>query len=204
MCARYELTTPPERMIERFELKVPPASVGGGGPHTFERGDIRPANLAPVILPGGTLAFLPWGLAVSWQNQPVINARAETLDQKATFKPLLGARCLVPATAWYEWRRDGKAKIKIRIAAAETPFAIAGLVGGAADQRRFTIITSAPTPAIAHIHDRMPAVLDRAGEAAWLSPRPFAEIKSVLAPFRRTLTATEPAPDRSRQAALAL
>lgn len=209
MCARYELTTPAERVIERFGLKVPPPPENGRsgdewGPRPFERGEIRPTNLAPVILPGGMVAALPWGLAVSWQDQPLINARAETLDAKPTFRPLLGARCLVPATAWFEWRRDGKSKIKTRIATAEAPFAIAGLISGAGDQRRFAIVTCAPAPAIAHIYDRMPAVLDTAGEAAWLSTRPFGEIKTVLRPYRGPLVASETAPAPDRQGALTL
>ncbi|MDX2221402.1 MAG: SOS response-associated peptidase [Rhodospirillaceae bacterium] len=204
MCARYELTTPPERMIERFGLRVPPMSDGGWGPRPFERGEVRPTNIAPVILPGGTVVALPWGLVVTWQDQPLINARAETLDTKPTFRPLLESRCLVPATAYFEWRRDGKNKIKTRISTADGLFAMAGLIDARGDTQRFTIVTCAPAPEIAHIHDRMPAVLDPAGQSAWLSAAPFADVKGVLMTYRGAMAFTEPAAIPPRQGALLL
>ncbi|MBM3514764.1 MAG: SOS response-associated peptidase [Alphaproteobacteria bacterium] len=167
MCARYELTTPPERMIERFGLILPEGHELRK-PRAFERGEVRPTNLAPVVTAHGAIALLPWGLSVPWQLQPLINARGETLESKPTFKPLLQYRCLVPASAYFEWRKEGKLKIKTRIHPAnDNLFAMAGLIGDG----RFTIVTCAPAPSIAHIHDRMPVIISRRHETAWLDTK---------------------------------
>jgi putative SOS response-associated peptidase YedK len=199
MCSRFELETTLETIVDDFALNVPPTDEQAHQPRAFNRGEIRPTNLAPVVLQNRTLAWLPWGLAVDWQNQPVINARAETLDSKPTFRPLLQQRCLVPATAYFEWRVAGKDKIKTRIRAENNVLAFAGLIGDG----RFTIITCAPAPAIAHIHDRMPVILDRAGQDAWLANRHYTEVKAVLAPFGGRLTFEELAPPPKRQGAFA-
>ena len=115
--------------------------------------------------PGARL--LGWGLPVEWDAKPLINARAETLAEKKTFQPLLDARCLVPATAYFEWRKASAGKLKNRIAPSDGGlFAFAGLMDG----RRFTIITCRPAPEIAHIHGRMPVILDRRAEPKWIDP----------------------------------
>jgi putative SOS response-associated peptidase YedK len=199
MCARYELLTNLDSIIAGIALHVPPIDEQARQPRAFERGEIRPTNLAPVVLQDRTLAWLPWGLVVDWQNQPVINARAETLDSKPTFRPLLNQRCLVPASAYFEWRAVGKDKIKTRIRAENTVLAFAGLIGDG----RFTIITCAPAAVIAHIHDRMPVILDRAAQEAWLADGPYTEVKAMLAPFGGRLIFEEFAPPPKRQGAFA-
>ena len=73
-------------------------------PFPIRRGDAGPVG-----------RLLGWGLGVDWTAKPLINARAETLAEKRTFRPLLERRCLVPATAYFEWRKDGKARHKNRI-----------------------------------------------------------------------------------------
>jgi putative SOS response-associated peptidase YedK len=199
MCARYELLTTFESVVAGLALRVPPDDEQTHRPRAFERGEVRPTNLAPVVMPDRSLAWLPWGLAVEWQNQPVINARAETLESKPTFRPLLNQRCLVPASAYFEWRAAGKEKIKTRIKTNEEVFAFAGLIGAG----RFTIVTCAPAAPIAHIHDRMPVILDTAAQDAWLSTKPFAEVKSVLRPYSGELSFEELlAPKRQGELAL--
>ena len=176
-------------MVERFGLRLPRHG-DWAEPRSLALGEIRPTNRAPVIMANGEAAFLPWGLAVSWQPSPLINARAETLDAKPTFKPLLGQRCLVPATAYFEWRKDGRNKIKTRISVAGEPgFAMAGLIGG----DRFTVVTCAPTEVIAHIHDRMPVILDAKDGATWLdASAPFASVKPLLKSYAGALAWEEP------------
>ena len=125
--------------------------------------------------------------------KPLINARAETIAEKKTFKPLLDNRCLVPATAYFEWRKSGPAKLKNRIAPADGGvLAFAGL----SDGERFTVITCLPAVGIAHIHDRMPAILARAAEERWIDPGlSFTEVRGLLVPFEtETLEAEEETP----------
>ncbi len=184
MCSRYELNATTQDLVERFD----PVDI----PDEITRVEIRPTNPAPVIDGTHRLRMALWGLAVSWDTKPLINARAETLERKKTFRPLLAGRCLVPATAYFEWRRDGSRRLKNRIAPADGKlFAFAGLTDG----ERFTIVTCRPAPPIAHIHDRMPVILEAEAEAAWLDEaRPFAEVKPLLAPFAADLAANEQPP----------
>ncbi len=178
MCSRYELNEAPNILAKRFGLRwlLPMAP----------KGEVRPTNRSLVVHaePGGgrEAAQLPWGLAVSWDSKPLINARAETLAERKTFRPYLERRCLVPATGYFEWLRDGRRRIKYRIAPEQLgAFAFAGLIGEGA----FTIITCQPEASIGHIHDRMPVILAPQSEGAWIDPAtPFEAVASLLTPYR--------------------
>jgi putative SOS response-associated peptidase YedK len=184
MCSRFELNAHSRDLAGRFGWSVPPLS-----------GEFRPTDPILVIGPAGAMT-LRWGLAVDWDAKPLINARAETLDSRPTFRPLLGRRVLVPATGWFEWRKDGRFAIKTRITPGDG--AILGLAG-LSDGQAVTIVTVAAAPGLDAIHDRMPAVLDRGDEEGWLDPnRPFSEISSALKPSGRSFTA-EPPPAPPRQ-----
>jgi len=183
MCSRFEQSAGPE-LVRRFRT--------GKLPEGVVKGEIRPTDQALVIRDGGNASLLGWGLSVSWDTKPLINARAETLGQKITFRPLLDNRCLVPADAYFEWRRDAGQRVKTRIAAADGPMAFAGLTDG----DRFTIVTCAPSPEIAFIHNRMPVILTEEGTRLWLdSRRPFEEAAKTLVPFKGTLSWQEDTPD---------
>ena len=140
----------------------------------------RPTDPVIVILPEQKPVLRRWGLSVATLNAPLINARAETLDQKPTFRPLLERRCLIPATSWFEWRKDGAVKHKTRITLPEHQSVLfAGLENGT----EAVIITCAPAPSIAHIHDRMPAVIGPNHIAGWLAPaNRFATLRYMLGP----------------------
>lgn len=172
MCSRFEINSRPRDLARRFGLSDEPSG--------FTTGEVRPTDAALTIDATGARA-MRWGLDVDWDSKPLINARAETLSGKPAFQGLLQNRCLVPATAWFEWRKTGTGKHKNRIGLAGGGlFAFAGLTDGA----HFTIITCAPAPSIAPIHERMPVVLAPAWERPWLdNRRPFAEAAAALAPF---------------------
>ena len=188
MCARFEMSASPQLIMDAFHLDAPPPV-----PNTD---DMRPTDQA-LIIDGAGPRLMRWGLTVSWDRKPMINARAETLAEKATFRPLLEQRCLVPMTAYLEWRRaeDG-GKRRNRIApAAGGPAAFAGLTDGDA----FTIVTCTPAPAIEHIHNRMPVILDARGAAAWMDgTRTFAEVRTALHPFDGALAYEEQVPERAQ------
>ena len=171
MCSRFELDVPAAELAQRFGLKTTPPMPN--------RPELRPTDLALVIAPDGA-DLLAWGLRVDWNVKPLINARAESLSEKKTFRGLLENRCLVPASAYFEWRKDGCVKLKNRIEKADKGiFAFAGLIGG----DRFTIITCTPRPNIAHIHHRMPVILDGEAETPWIDPdTPFEAVSSLLIP----------------------
>ena len=174
MCSRYELNT---TSLEHVSLRFGASNPSEVAPLP----EIRPTNLAPVIKPGGQVEMLRWGLENSWDGKPQINARSETLAEKKTFIPLLENRCLVPASAYFEWRKDGQQKIKTHIAPVDRDLiAFAGLF----DYDRFTIITCVPSSSISHIHDRMPVILERHYEQDWLTQAySFAQVRNLLTPY---------------------
>lgn len=185
MCGRFEVKAASAKLKKRFGLKL--------APPTPRAGEQRPTQRILTIDAEQGLArgrLLGWGLKVEWDAKPLINARAESLGQKPTFRPLLGRRCLVPATAYFEWQRpEGGAKQKVRIHPANQElFAMAGLVG--ADGDTVTIVTCTPAPEIEAIHERMPVILAPEIETAWMDPaRPFADVQDLLKSYGHGMTA---------------
>ncbi len=91
---------------------------------------------------------------------------------------------------FYEWKKDGKAKIPHRIVLKDQDlFCCAGLwekwkSPTGETVRSFTIITQPPSANIAHIHDRMPAILTRDQEMSWLDMDiPSDDALSIIAPY---------------------
>jgi putative SOS response-associated peptidase YedK len=135
-----------------------------------------------------------WGLIPHWADDPsigngMINARAETLTELASFKLLVDRRrCIIPADGFYEWRKEGKRKVPMWVyLKTKEPFAFAGLW----DEWRkpdgkkvesFTIITTEPNDLIEPIHNRMPVILQPEDEEQWLdaSRTSFAKARSLL------------------------
>lgn len=128
------------------------------------------------------VGMLKWGLVPNWAKSekamhPPINARAETLLDKPTFKQLVSRkRCLIPADGFYEWKAvaGSKAKQPYRIVTTDRPFfGFAGLydtwVNDAGDRvSTCAIITTKPNALMKDIHNRMPAILARGSEDIWL------------------------------------
>lgn len=143
MCSRFALTASPEAVAATFGLRVPPPWP--------ERAEFRPTDLALALAPEGP-ALLRWGLTVEWEPRPMINARLEGLGERATFRPLLGHRLLIPASAWWEWTPT---RTKMRLSLDDD-----GLMAFAALRRddRFVIITRAAPLALQAVHARMPAL----------------------------------------------
>jgi len=107
----------------------------------------------------------------------MINARAETVDEKTSFKrPLKEKRCLVLTNGFYEWKKtDNKTKIPYFIRLNnKKPFAFAGLWENwnkeGNDLNTFTIITTSANKLMEEIHDRMPVILGKEGRSKWLDP----------------------------------
>jgi len=194
MCARFELNVRGERVLDRFGLHVPPEDdPEWGSLARLPVAEVRPTDRVPVIGPRRRPVALVWGLSVEWDKKPLINARAETLDTKPTFRRLVGNRCLVPATAFFEWSGPKGDKRMHRVARGDGAIhALAGLVDP--DSGRFTIVTRAANDQMAPLHARMPVILAPDAESAWLDPaQPFADVRPLLAGWGGAL-AIEPPP----------
>ena len=185
MCSRYEAKTRPEKIAERFRLAATPLDLA--------RGEVRPTDPAIIVVHAedGVRVARPahFGLSVSWDRNPIINARAETLWQKPTFRPLRANRCVIPASAYFEWRQDGRARRRNRIALEdEALMGFAGLF----DSDRFVIITCAPAAAIMGVHDRMPVILPPETEDSWLDPDTSNDaLAALLGPYAGVIAAVE-------------
>lgn len=118
-----------------------------------------------------------WGLIPSWSKEPkaLINARSETLCEKASFKESFERRrCLIPADGFFEWQRSGKwiQPYYFQIT-DESPFAFAGIWdswgSGSDTVNTCAIITTNANRLLAPIHDRMPVILLPESYDEWLS-----------------------------------
>jgi putative SOS response-associated peptidase YedK len=182
MCGRFAITSPPEAVRAFFRYAE--------HPNFPPRYNIAPTQPIPIVYArrqeaGATRHFQParWGFLPGFvkdvQKFPlIINARAETLAEKPSFRAALRRRrCLVPADGWYEWRPNLKG--------AKTPFLLRRAGGGllafaglwetfidpsGAEIDTACIVTTSANGATVAIHDRMPALIEPENFEAWLDP----------------------------------
>ena len=193
MCGRFTLTVDPGQLQQQFGLvEAPPAEL-------VPRYNIAPSQAVAVVTNSEDrkLEIFQWGLIPSWAKDPkignkLINARAETLAEKPSFRTALKRRrCLVVADGFYEWQKTGSRKVPMYVQMDDgRPFGFAGLweVWQPPDGsllKTCTIITTEPNDLLATIHNRMPAILPPAAYDAWLRPGevPADEVLPLLQPF---------------------
>jgi putative SOS response-associated peptidase YedK len=205
MCGRYAITLPPEAVRAFFAFAENPSFP--------PRYNIAPTQPIPVVVAaphsrGAARHFqlMRWGFLPGFAKDPktfplLINARAETIAEKPSFRAALKRRrCLVIADGFYEWRRDeasgarrGTPRRPFLIRLIERgPIGFAGLyetycdaTGGEIDTA--LIITTAANALLRKVHDRMPAMVDPPNFAAWLDVDGVDAVKAVAL--------LEPAPD---------
>lgn len=120
-----------------------------------------------------------WWLVPFWAKEmpkyPTFNARSETAHEKSSFRESMKSkRCLIPADGYYEWTKaeDGGKDPHYIYLLENRPFLFAGLWAYNAnlDITSCTILTAPADPTIAHLHDRMPIILNADTWKDWLSP----------------------------------
>lgn len=203
MCGRFTLTATIEEIIDRFDIQ------SFLNEELFAPSyNIAPSQLVLAVINDGSsnrMGFLKWGLVPPWANDPsignkMINARAETLTEKPSFRNAFKKkRCLVIADSFYEWKRHSdKTKTPMRITLKSNElFAMAGLWEGfkAPDGKVLyscSVITTGPNELMKDIHDRMPVILNRQDEPTWLNPdiTDSNSLKPLLIPFDENLMDT--------------
>ena len=179
MCGRYTVTAGAEIIKKRFEVGEIQGEL------RLPRYNAAPNQLNPVILSHSgkrVLTQYQWGLIPSWSRDPaignkMINARAESILEKVSFKRLLKSnRCLVVADGFYEWKKEGNEKIPHRIVLNSNDlFGFAGLWDkwrspNGTDIPTFTIITTSAEnhSVLQPLHNRMPVILNKVHEQLWL------------------------------------
>ncbi|MEH7223814.1 SOS response-associated peptidase [Bacillus sp. JJ1566] len=196
MCGRFTLFAEFEDILNRFDIET-----------TIEQDLYIPSfNIAPshsvlsVINDGkrNRLGYLRWGFVPSWAKDEkigykMINARAETLAEKPSFRQAFKSRrCLVIADSFYEWKKGpdkSKTPIRIKLKSDEL-FAMAGIWERwkSPDGNSLfscSIITTTPNEIMKDIHDRMPVILQKKDEKKWLDPSldDVSNVSHLLKPF---------------------
>lgn len=160
-------------------------------------------NIAAVIQQNGQniIESFLWGLIPSWAKDPsmgnkLINARAETIDKKPSFRSAFKKRrCIIIVDGFYEWKTDGKKKIPLYFYfKSGEPFGLAGLHESwmSPDQKQVntcTIITTDANSLISPIHDRMPVIVPKEQEHTWINES--IEDKSILLSILKPYPANE-------------
>lgn len=183
MCGRYQRRSDKQRIAEAFALGTLDELILEASPSY----NVAPTTRQPVIVQDRDtgqrgLAIMRWGLVPYWWKDAstlglsTINAKAETLMEKATWRgPFTKRRCLVPADGYYEWQKlDAKRKQPWHYALTTgEPFAFAGVWdrwkapnGNVLDS--FSIVTTEANELANVVHNRMPVILKPRDYARWL------------------------------------
>jgi putative SOS response-associated peptidase YedK len=149
------------------------------------------SSSSEVSRPRPAACWFHWGLIPSWStdSKGFINARAETLQKKASFREAFRERrCLILADGFYEWKRKGKTKQPYYFQLQdEMPFAFAGIWDqwqrGGATITSCALITTTPNELVAPIHNRMPVILQPDNYQNWLSEPNPTKLNALLVPI---------------------
>lgn len=192
MCGRFAQLEPVSTIIRAFLIDdvlvdvIPAYNIPPG------------SSIISVLARDGkrVLVSFQWGLVPSWAKdssigQNMINARAETVSQKPSFKAAFKSRrCLIIASGFYEWKREGKIKVPFYITLTSgQPFGFAGLhetwmSPQGKELHTCTIITTGANDIMRPIHDRMPVIIPREHEKMWLDARATPdEALALLVPY---------------------
>lgn len=195
MCGRFTLFASKEQIEDEF------------GPLHFsdtvilqKRYNIAPTQEVTAIIEHNgkrRLGTLHWGLIPSWSKDKkiaskLINARAETIAEKPSFKHAFQRRrCIIPASGFYEWKQVNGKKQPYFIYPKNKNglFAFAGLWEKWVDRDgnalySCTIVTTQANETLGHIHHRMPVILPKDAYSTWLDrDADIDAVKAVLLPF---------------------
>jgi putative SOS response-associated peptidase YedK len=205
-----ERTIPERPMCGRFTQRKPLRDVAVQFDATFDEfvEHVRPNfNAAPsqsiaavrLEADGRHIRMFRWGLIPSWAKDlgegfKHFNARGETAYKLPSYRSAFAKRrCLVIADGFFEWEKQGKAKIPhhFQVRGGAT-FGFAGLweqwQGDSSSIESCTIITTEPNELVRPIHNRMPVILSTDRYARWLDPQtPVPELQSLLVPYSADL-----------------
>ena len=191
MCGRYAFV-PDDDFFMRFNVPV--------WVDLKANYNAAPGQYLPIITRNSPnqVQLMHWGLIPPWAKDKsvgyrMINARSETVTEKAAYKSAFKKRrCLIPASGFYEWRKDGQGKTPFFFSTGKM-IAFAGLyeVNTHLESEHlysYTILTTKPSEAVESIHDRMPVILNKDGEEIWLNGEAEEdELLNLLLPYQGAL-----------------
>ncbi len=172
MCGRFTITHPNEALARLFD-----AGMGNDLP-PVPRFNVCPTTPVAVVTSAGgqrRLRAMRWGFIPSWYKTPsdgplIINARADTVAVKPAFREAVRARrCIVPASGFYEWQTEGKAKLPWYFTRTDgAPMAFAGLWQRWGEIDTVAIVSTDAGPGMQGLHHREAVVLERGDWPLWL------------------------------------
>lgn len=182
MCGRFTNNAKPEQIKKEFK-------VGSENANLFQpRFNIAPSQMINVVFAPESeriLSQLKWGLVPSWAKDSdignrMINARAETITEKPSFREAFKSRrCIIPASGFYEWQKKatGTKQPFYFYLKEKDVFGFAGLWESWVDKttgdelETCTIITTEANEALQPVHDRMPVILKPENYDQWLDTK---------------------------------
>ena len=186
MCGRYELKAKARELNRLFpQLRLTP----GDMPHTGEILPTKPVLMITGNSSGYVASKARWGLVGHFLDKeprsPLTTLPSEGLSTKPFYSKILKRnRCLIPATAYYEWQSQAGHAQKIRISQPNgAPLIFAGVFDHHPQAgTTCAILTTLADVSIRRIHDRMPLILDRDESNFWLDEHvefPEAEFEAI-------------------------
>ncbi|MBP7222971.1 MAG: SOS response-associated peptidase [Sedimentibacter sp.] len=186
MCGRYYID------IDNNEIKKILEEAQRNIYENFKTGEIFPTNIAPIYIEDDNKikpALAKWGFP-KWDGKGVIiNARAESINERQMFKRLvLSSRCIVPASYYFEWKKEEHKKDKYKITNPGSNIYMAGLYNIITDKNKqlslfdesmdiyYTIITRSANDSVSRVHSRMPLVFDVEEMNEWLKGKNIDEL----------------------------
>jgi putative SOS response-associated peptidase YedK len=185
MCGRFSLHLA-ELAELRKQLGVSRVLIADWQP----RYNIAPSQLVPVVTLENerVLRRLRWGLVLAGEprkaSSAIINARVESLAKRPGFRrPFRDRRCVVPATGYFEWRKepDQRGKQPLWIHPKDgSVMALAGVWSATVSNDgevidTFAIVTTEAPEALKSIHERVPLELRGEDVDRWLAPGPLSD-----------------------------
>jgi putative SOS response-associated peptidase YedK len=193
MCGRFVSSSSPERIAAYFGAETDVETLG-------ENYNVAPTNDIYGVVENNDgkteVQVFHWGLVPVWAKerkigQKMINARAETIAEKAAFKAdFKKHRCIIPMDGFYEWAageqggpvtKAGKPVKRPHFVHRidGEPLAVAGLWSAWRDRTEgaeapwlhsAAVVTTSANGTMSAIHDRMPVILPKAMWHLWLDP----------------------------------
>ncbi len=196
MCGRFHFGAEPSD--ERVKKIV--SLMERDYPGEYKTGEIFPGDTVPAVIgEGGRLRHVPGTFGFPGFNggRLLINARAETAEQKPTFaQALRERRAILPADGFYEWSHDGKkTKYLFTLNESRTIY-LCGIYKNIDGRCHFVILTRPANESMIDVHDRMPVIASAEQVRPYLTDLNAArQILAEANPMLRRQEASAAAPD---------
>jgi putative SOS response-associated peptidase YedK len=168
MCGRFEIKPNAEGLVKQLEqLNIE---------LIIEKDEaVKTVNIAPTEKITGIrkqqkkylLSSFQWGIKFSQSSPLIFNSRMETIIEKKFWLNTFNRnRCLIPMSAFYEWKKEGIKKVPYRIfLKTEDLFFVPALYY----DNSASLLTTTPNAFIKPIHHRMPVIFTYKNAVSFLT-----------------------------------